>query len=168
MKNDNITQLDFNQYDRRTFDEQNDARRVVLVGANDLKVEAKEINIDTKELASNIKENMKEIVDKLNDKLNNKEKEIIIEKIEVPTIIKETEIKTVEIPKIITEIQYKEVHVPIIQEKIKEVEVTKYVEIPKIVYADRVLKLPKLVIIGFIVQSITLLGILISIIKHLK
>jgi len=152
MKNNNITQLDFNQYDRRTFDENHDARRVVLVGATDLKVEAKEINIDTKELANDIKESMKEVV----DKLNNKEKEIVIEKIEVPTIIKETEIKTIEIPKIVTEIQY------------KEVEVTKYVEIPKIVYADRVLKLPKLVIIGFIIQSITLLGILISIIKHLK
>lgn len=108
---------DPNQIVQREFDEQLDAKRVVIVGGT-----VPEFNVQ------------------LNDFIRqNKSEDVKIEKIEVPTIIKETQI--IEVPTIIKEIQIVEIEKPIVvkevQEVIKEIPIiqqqVKLVEVPVVI-----------------------------------
>ena len=132
-----------------SFDEDHAAQRVVLTGLDNLVIEPK---IDLQALQSKLKTISNQ------DKTN-------IEKIEIPTIVKETQI--VEVPRIITEFKTIEIPQVIVQEKINKIEVPvvvketqfKEIQVPIVfekVKDDRLFKLFQ------VVQSLALLGILIK------
>lgn len=95
-KNENITQLDHKQYTARTFDGDNDAQRVVIVGGEGITIKA-----DVKMPEHNV-----QIVD-------------------IPVIVKQLEVKEIEKPIIIKETVFEKIEIPVISEKIKIVEIEK-------------------------------------------
>lgn len=120
--NNKLTGLDSSQIPRYTFDEENNATRVVIAG---------DFNI-----GEAIKENLKNLKIEAPIQSSNN-----IEQISIPVIVKELEIKEIEKPVIVKELEIKEVEkiVVVQQLEIKEVEkpiiVTEYktVEVPVIV-----------------------------------
>jgi len=147
-----MSQFDFDQIQKMVYDEEANANRVTIVGA-DIKLEPK-INIPPIQISP------------MQGQI---QKEIQIERIEVPVIIKEQEIKVVEVPKVIVETKIKELPVDriIVQEKFHKVEVpvvvhdiqVKEIEKPVIVERfreDKVLKAFQ------IIQSLAVFGILIK------
>ena len=129
-----LTGLDSQQIPRYTFDEENNAVRVVLAGDFGI--------------AEAIKDNLKDIKVDITQQNDPKSIEVRvdntpgpIQKIEVPGIIKETEIKEIQVPQIVLQkeveiitiekpivvTEYKEIQVPII---VKEKEV-------QVVYVDK-------------------------------
>lgn len=123
MKNSNLSQLDVNQIKTRTFDAENDAERVVLVGEN--------LSIDSDKIIDAIKQGIKDIKLQVPDIIfpEQKSQELIEKHIFIPKI------ETVEIPVILKEIEYREIEKPIYIEKIvtieKPVYITEYKEIEK-------------------------------------
>ena len=156
MQQYKLTQLDMDQCTKRTFDETNWATRVVLVGGENLT-----INADVKQ-----SENQK------------------IQVIEVPVIVKEVEYKEIQVPQIIEKVEYRTIEVPVLiketeyKEIIKEVivEVPKFevitIEKPVIVveYRDvhipfvieKYKQFPMIVKICIVLQSLALIGLLIK------
>lgn len=134
MKNSSLTQLDTNQIIQATFDEKQDAQRVILVGGEKL-----DIKVDSNKIAEAIKDSLKNItVPSHNDwPLTNNfmpveiERNVFIpqiQKIEIPTIIKEIEYKTVEIPVIVEKIVY--IDKPVFIKEIEFKEIYKEKEFP--------------------------------------
>lgn len=135
IKQRQMTSLDTNQLPRYTYDEEYNAQRVIIVGGEDL---------------SPFKESG---VNSLPGQKNEARIEYIpvttVEKIEIPTIIKEIEVRTIEIPIIVVETkileiekriivtEYKEIQVPVIVKEYKEIEVPIIHTQEKIVYVDR-------------------------------
>lgn len=150
-KNSNLSQLDHNQMVQKMFDEHLDAQRVSIVGGSSIN-----IDIDPKQITDAIKEGLKnisieqktpEIVPFLTEK--EVEKHIFIpqiERIEVPTIIREVEYKTIEIP-VITE-RIVTIEKPIVIKEVEFKEVIKERNYPLIIKVCTVL------------QTISVLGIL--------
>lgn len=116
MKNTKLTQLDNNQIHKMTFDEENDAQRVVLVAGTipDIKVD-----VDPKAITDAIQKGLESF--KPSSVPNQSSGELQL--VEIPVIVKETVIERIEVPVIIKEIEYREIKVPI--EIIKMVEVEK-------------------------------------------
>lgn len=158
-----MSQYDLHQIARMSFDEDHAAQRVVLAGLDNIVIEPK---IDLQALESKL------------EALSVKEP-AKLEKIEVPTIVKEIEI--VEVPKII--IQEKQVPVdrvviqeklvPVEQQKIITQEVIKTIEIPVIVkeIEYKEVKIPviteqlnndKILKLFQMIQSVAVVGILIK------
>lgn len=155
-----MSQYDLHQIARMSFDEDHAAQRVVLTGLDNLVIEPK---IDLQALQTKLESLSTQDTSK-------------VEKIEVPTIIKETQF--VEVPKIITE--FKTIQVPqiiiqekivpiekiIVQEKINKIEVpvvTKQIEYKEIqvpIVIEKV-KNENVFNVFQVVQSLALLGILI-------
>jgi len=135
-KNSNLTQLDTNQIVQKMFDDKLDAQRVSIIGGTDIK-----INIDPSQITDAIKEGLKgvtfqqktpDIVPFLTEK--EVEKHIFIpqiERIEVPTIIKEIEYRTIEIP-VITE-RIVTIEKPVIIKEVEFREIIKERDYPLII-----------------------------------
>ena len=137
MRELKLTTIDSNQIPRYTYSENDNAQRVVIVGA------APVMNITSESQPSRI-----EYIPVTT-----------VEKIEVPVIVKELEIKTIEIPvlTIQKEVQIVELEKTIVVTEYKTIEVPVIVREKEIVYLDRLNY--KMV---FIMQAITLALILLS------
>ena len=156
-KNTNITSLDSAQITKYTYQEELDANRVFLVGGEKL-----ELSVDNAQLAKAVQDGLSRAKLELP-----KEKEIqlvrydvnvpvsvvdtIVQKVEVPVIIKEPIFR--DVPVIVRE-QYtdiKKIEVPVI---VKEYEVLK-VEVPVVLENkfDRIFKISLLVLLGLLTIS---------------
>jgi len=101
-KNLKVSSLDLNQMVRREFDEQNDAKRVTIVGG-----EKVDLIVDSDKIAQAVKESLSKIT------LMNNTKEI-----EKHVFIPQIEYKVIEVPVIIKEIEYKTIEKPIVVKEI--------------------------------------------------
>lgn len=136
----NISHADPSQIIQREFDEQLDAKRVVIVGG-----EMPVFNVQPS--------------------INQMQQEVRIEKIEVPTIIVQKELQIVEVEKILIqkEVQIEKIEVPFvvteIKEVIKEVPVIQHeirmVEVPVVVKEIQVKDMSKLVKCAIAVHALT-------------
>jgi hypothetical protein len=139
-----MSPYDPNQITRMIFDEPNKSQRVTLVGMDNLVVEPK---LDLTEL----KEAMKPSA------------EVKIEKIEVPTIVKEVQIQVVEVPKIVVQEKVTTIEVPVIVKE-KEI-VTLHIPAtsqPQLIASTKEYKSEKFFKVLQVVQSVALLGILVK------
>lgn len=130
MKNLKLSQLDVNQIKTRTFDEENDAERVVLIGQN--------LSLDTDKLVNAIKEgiqNIKIVTPIVTPEIKQ------LEPIEKHIFIPQLEIKTIEIPIIVKEIEYREIEKQVIIPRIE------YITIEKPVYIETIKEIEKQVIV---------------------
>ena len=123
-KNTNISNLDVAQMQKYSFDEANDAQRVVLVGGEGMTFNFDKIDMKMPEV---LKETC--IVKEL--EIKEIEKPIIVlqevlKEVQVPVIVKEVQI--VEIEKIIEKIVYKEITIPVVTKEIQIVEVPKFLD----------------------------------------
>lgn len=126
MKNANLTSLDTDQINKRKFDEELDADRVILVG-QDLMIDSDKIAQAVKDGLSSIE--FKSVQESQPNVVNSAPIQIIKENVFIP------EVKIVEVPVIIKEIEYREIEKPIYIEKVVTVEkpiVIKEVEIREI------------------------------------
>lgn len=141
-----MSQYDLHQIARMSFDEDHAAQRVILTGVDNLVVSPK---IDLSALESKF------------DALSTTDT-VKIEKIEVPTIIKEVQI--VEVPKII--IQEKLVPIEqekiVIQEKIQTIEIPVFFKEKEFIEVAASEQISKKINIFQIVQAISLFGIFIK------
>lgn len=153
MKNLKLSQLDVNQMHQKTFDEDNDAVRVLLVGGD-----------ITEEIKNSITQAFGEI--KLPEfKYNPPEAPIL----QPATIIQQPEIqiKEIQVPTIIKEIEIKEVQVPVVTQKVEFIEKpiiikeTVFQEIPKYIVQEKLEKFPSWLKIVLIAQSLSMIGLLI-------
>ena len=119
-----LSNHDVNQIHQYLYNEELNASRVEIVGFEGLKIEPK-IDLGTLEhtLAS--------------------QKELKIERIEIPVPIHttETKVETIQVPVVIKEVQIEKIEVPTI---IKEIQI---VEVEKVVYQDRIVKVEVPVIV---------------------
>ena len=141
-KNISYTSLDPGQLPTYTFDEENDAQRVILVGGEGLSIKAEipQQEIKVIEVPTQV------IV-----------KEIEIKEIEKPVIIKETQIVRIEVPVIVKEIEIKEIEKQVI---VKEIEIKEILSGSNAIQMIES-KLPKGLMGLMIVQTISILGLLI-------
>lgn len=159
MKNDKVTSLDFNQYSARMYDSEKDAQRVVLVGGENLT-----INADISSQSQSSKIEIREI------KVPEIIKQIEIKETKVPEIIKEIEIREIKVPEIIREVQIKEIQVPVVTQELKIIEVPtvilkpEYIEkyIPMVEYKEieKFIKVPNWAKVCIIAQTVALIGLL--------
>lgn len=139
-KNQNMEPVDVNQAWVRSFDGKEDAMRVVIVNDDKIDINVNPVQQETK-------------------------KEIQIERIEVPVIVKEQQIERIEIPVVVKETVIEKIEVPVISQKVEYIEkpivVKEIVEIekPVIVKEPMPFKMPKLVEAMIVAQTISLLGI---------
>lgn len=159
MRNENISNLDVYQMQNRSFDDKNDANRVVIVG--------QDFNLDQDKMAAALKEGIANI--KLDISQNNKQNE--------PIIIKETQIERIEIPQIIEKEKIREIPVPIFHTKIERVEVPVIVPKVEIVQIEKPIFVKETVIheihsndgirkLQIALLTLNLLAMLIAIFKH--
>lgn len=165
MKNNNLSQLDPHQIVKATFQEENDATRVILVGGEKL-----ELNIDSDKIAEAVKEGLKHIDFNEGQKRQNfmqmkqqaqsskAQTQIIKENVFIPQI----EIKEIEKIVYIPQIEYREIERPIIVEKIITIE--KPIVIKEIEYKEVLVEkyYPLFMKICTIMQAIGIIGLLIS------
>lgn len=161
MKNENITSLDTDQVWRRIYDEKTDSFRASLIGDGSVT-----INVDTDKLARDISQ-IVSLNTQPKQEVSQSSPEIHIE----PIVIREpseviyvdkvvtdtkTVIERVEVPVIVKQIEYKEVELPVYIPQIKIVEIEKPVianiELPK--WFNVLLVLQTVAIIGLIVAQI--------------
>jgi hypothetical protein len=127
----NFTTRDPNQISKHEHCEANDAKRVVIVGGENLNLNIDKVDVPMPEVIK-VPEIVKETsVIEIEKPVYIKETEIVtiekpieiikkelqVEKIEIPVIVKETEIVEVEKPIIIKEYEIKEIQVPIVINK---------------------------------------------------
>lgn len=150
MHNRTYAHLDPSQVSNLTFDPDLEATRVILVGGDTIKVEAKTSEpiivekIEYKEIEKPI------IVKETEIKYVDKPfivKETEYKEIETPVVVKETEIKYIDKPFCVKEIEYREIEKPII---IKEVEYREIVKIPY--WLTIVITCETLLLLGLIVK----------------
>jgi len=145
-KNENKAYLDMGQMYNAVFDGKTESFRVSIVDGLELNVENLSIpELKMPEIKPILVPEVKEI------RVPEIIRETHIEKIEVPVIIKETDIQVIEKPIYITEVKVIEVEKPVI---IKETEF-KVIETEKF-------KLPEVVKICIIIQTIAMVGILLT------
>lgn len=114
MKNTHLTQLDPNQVSVKEHDEQNDAKRVIIVGQD----------------LSGMEEGIRKAVEQglANARLELPKQDVadqhfnVIE-VEKPVYIPQVEYQFVEIPKIVKEIEYREIERPVYITEYKTIEV---------------------------------------------
>lgn len=123
-KNSKYSTLDIGQIKTYSFDEDNDAQRVVIVGSEGLTFNFDKVDLKMPEVQQSqvvVKElEIKEI-----------EKQVIVpfetvKIVEVPTIVKEVQV--IEVEKVIEKIVYKEVQIPVVTKEIQILEIPKYLE----------------------------------------
>lgn len=130
-----LTGLDSNEIPRYTYDEEQNASRVTLVGDFGI--------------AKSIKESLKNLKIDVNASSVNKTEPIIVkeylpgevrfEQIQVPVIVKEIEYREIQVPVIQHEVRVIEIEKPIIQKEIITVEVPVIIKEKELqmVYVDR-------------------------------
>lgn len=144
-----LTSLDVDQCARYSFDEENGAQRVIIVGGELPSIKQEQTQINKIEVPVIVKEiefrNIPQII-----------KETIYRDVNVPVIVKEIEYREIEKPIVIKEIEYRDVireviiQVPKIETIEKQVVVTEYKQFPMIVK------------ICIVLQSLALIGLLIK------
>lgn len=112
MSNPNRGNSDVNQAWNRAFDEEDDSFRVKVTG--------QEISVDSSMIANAVKEGLSNI---RIEQPQAAEKTTIIERIEVPVIVKEQEIVQVERQVIVKETEIQHIEVPVVSQTIQVVEV---------------------------------------------
>lgn len=163
MSQHKLTNLDPHQIIKYSFDESNNAQRVVIVGEG--------FN-PTYNVTANSSGEIPKVIE-----VPHIIKEVQIKELQIPTIIKEIEIKEVQVPTIVKEVQIKEIQVPIVTQKIEIIEKPviiketefKTIEIPIIVreveikeIEKYVLKIPQWLKILLAIESLALIGFLIA------
>lgn len=113
MKNERLTQLDTDQINKRKFDEELDADRVILVG-QDLVIDSDKIAQAVREGLSSIE--FKSVQESQPQVVNQAPIQTIKENVFIP------QIQQIEVPVIIKEIEYREIEKPIYIEKVVTVE----------------------------------------------
>lgn len=134
-KNKNQANLDTYEMQNRAFDQDADATRVILVGGENISINAElpEIKFPDQQII---------------------EKQVIVKEVQeirIPEIIKETKIEFIEKQVIVKE--YEKIEVPILITKIEYVEKPTYIEIPRIV-SQGINKIPNFVYICVILQTV--------------
>ena len=137
-----LTSLDVDQCARYAFDEDNAAQRVILVGGENLTINAEvkdSSQFKTVEVPVIVKETQFRDIPQI---IIQKE----IERVEIPTIVKETQYKDVpvivkevefrNIPQIIKEVEFKEIQVPVVIKEIEYREIEKPIVIKEIEYKE--------------------------------
>jgi hypothetical protein len=160
MKNTKLTQLDLHQIQKRSFDEENDAQRVTIIGGN---VPDVKVNVDPSAITNAVKAGFSGLTFPVQPVQQQSTQTVTqIQRIEVPVIVKETIIERVEIPTIVKEVVYKEIKMPV--ETIRTIEVEKPIvtrEIQVIEKSTMETKYLRIVsVVLFITQLISLLYIL--------
>lgn len=152
-KNSNLTQLDPNQISTLEHDDKNDAKRVILVGGENIS-----ISIDENKLVNAVKEGLQNI------KIDNSQpaqQETRIQIIEKNVFIPQIEIKEIEKIVYIPQIEYKTIEIPVISERIVTVEkpvIIKETEFKEIVKERHY---PKVMQICAVIQAIGVIALLI-------
>lgn len=159
MKNNNVSNLDISQMQRKMYDEASEAQRVTIVGASDLSSLSGAIEAACEKL-SNIKfPELREptvapimslgLEPEIRYVDRTIEKPVIVEKhtveyreIEKPVVVREVVVETVEVPFIVREVEYK--------------------EIEKIVLVEKQMPIPQWVKILHVSQTLVLLSCLIK------
>lgn len=161
MKNNNLTSLDTDQINKRRFDEELDADRVIIVG--------QEFSIDSDKIAQAVKEGLSNIQFNDNGQMEKKIESMLKSQSKVVNstpiqTIKENvfipEVKIIEVPVIIKEIEYREIEKPIIIEKVITVDrqvIVKEIEIKEI-YKERYY--PFVMKASAVVQAVCVIGLL--------
>ncbi len=151
-----ITNLDPNQIVQRTYDEENNAQRFILVGSG-LPETIRSIASPVQNLTTiDVKEiHIPEIIRE-------------VQTIEVPIIIREVEIKEVQVPVIVKEIEIKTIEVPVI---VKEIEIKEVIRESKpetiVVNNKNNSELTQFAKMVMIIQTISLIGLFLSnVFKH--
>jgi hypothetical protein len=116
-KNEKLTLLDNSQILRSTFDEENNAQRVILIGSDGFQI--------TESIKESLKDLKIEVIATEQQKIPFIAPEIKI--IEIPKIIKELEIREVEKVILVPEYRVIEIETPIIVKELQIVEVEKLV-----------------------------------------
>lgn len=157
MKNNNVSNLDISQMQRKMYDEASEAQRVTIVGASDLsslsdaieKACDKLSNIKFPELKEPFVAPIRSLGLEPEIRYVEVEKPVIVEKhtieyreIEKPVIVREVVVETVEVPFIVREVEYK--------------------EIEKIVLVEKQMPIPQWVKILHVSQTLVLLSCLIK------
>lgn len=115
MKNNNLTLLDTNQIQVLQHDSENDAQRVIIIG-------------DTgKDIVKSIKDGLKDLKLDVNFSQEEPKGGFHLERIEIPTIVKEIEIIEIEKPIVITEIKVIEIERPVIVPEVRIIEIEKQI-----------------------------------------
>lgn len=157
MKNKEITSLDVDQIWKRVYDEKTDSLRNSLAGA-EIKVD-----IDTESLSNSIKEAIgssflsPQVTSSVLPEIKFQELQVIVKETEVVHIDKvvtdtKTVIERIEVPVIVKEIEYKTVEMPIYIPEIKIIEIEK-----PIVAA---IQLPKWFNVLLIIQTLAIIGLI--------
>lgn len=157
MKNNNLSQLDLHQIVKATFQEENDATRVILVGGEKL-----ELNIDSDKIAEAVKEGLKYIqFEKEQQSLVKLDQPTTFQTIKENVFIPQIEIKEIEKIIYIPQIEYREIEKPLIIEKIVTIE--KPIVIKEIEYKEILVEkyYPSFMKICTIMQAIGIIGLLI-------
>lgn len=149
-KNPNLSQLDTNQLAIREHDQENDAKRVIIVG-QELSGLAEGISKAVEQGLANARLELPK-TDTQQDHFN------IIE-VEKPVYIPQVDYQFVEIPKIVKEIEYKEIEKPIYITEYKTIEVPVIIKEIQNTNSNEVPVWGKILLGSNI---LTLLGILIS------
>lgn len=161
-----LTQKDPNQISRSEHDENNDAKRVVLVGGGDIKLTANMSRVEDKldEIIEAYKKNYSDYqIRSLPN--NNATPERIIQ---IPNIIKEIEIREIEKPTIIKEIEYREIEKHIFIEKIVTVEVPIFIEkiqikeVPVVIKEEVSERFPTFFKVFIVIQALGTVGVLLT------
>lgn len=173
MKNNNITLKDPNQVSTFEHDENNDAKRVFVVGG-DLPIDEDKIANAIKEGLSTAIFNITELRSEIKEieknvflpqvEIKEIEKQVFVPQIEykiieVPTITEKT--ITVEIPKIVRELEVKTIEIPVITEKIITVEIPKIIKEIEYITIEKERYYPKIITICAIAQAMCMIGLLI-------
>ena len=160
MKNLLTTQLDADQIMKKKFDETHDADRVILVGGEkiELTIDSDKIGNQIGEvLNKQIKEWQKNSSQPQLNQLQQIDKNIFIpkiERVEVPTIIKQIEYKEIEKNVYIPQIEYKTIEIPVITERVITVE--------KPIVIEKFREVPKWQMICIFLQTAAVIGLFIS------
>ena len=138
-----LTDIDKDQLPKYTYSQKHNAQRVIMVGGENIQIEAK------------FPENFN-----MEPKIIHVEKPVIVKEIELrevekPVIIEREKISFVDRPVIVKEIEVREIvkEVPVYLERIVEVEK------PVIIEKEKFIEFPKWLKLVFILQSIAMFGI---------
>lgn len=148
-----LTNLDPDQIVRYSFDEDNNASRVVLVGSDFSGV---------KEAITESLKNMQVSVETKTTPQIETVYKTEYKEIEKPVIVtqKEIEIREIEKPVIVREIEIREIEKPIFVEKVK----IEYVEKPVYIEKEKFIELPQTFKVFMAIQTLITMGLLVTLI----
>lgn len=159
-KNSSSSQLDTDQIVKKTFQEELDAQRVVLVGGEKIS-----LTVDMEQMSKSLSEMFEKQHKEFSRNYNNPpliNLPYVEEKAQEPVIVTIKEIERVEVPTIITQIEYRTIEIPVFTEKLVTIEkpiVIKEIEFKEI-YREK--DFPNWYKLCFVLQTMVVCGIFLS------